>query len=114
MGNAAEMGSVEDTRENHPQAEAASQLDGVRKNLPFWTAEPRPYLIGKMPFSRVIGGTICGQHGEPAGSGAIAEPYWSTVPSTNPLFLHIPSWLNPLVSDFRPYPQLDFPHFRRD
>jgi len=32
--------------------------------------------------------------------------------STNPLFLHAPSWLNPLVSDFRPYPHLDFPQFK--
>ena len=51
------------------------------------------------------GRAICGQHGEPAGSGAKAEPHWSTAPSINLLFLHGPSWLNPVVGDFRPYPQ---------
>jgi hypothetical protein len=45
------MGLVEDKRETHPQAEAASQLDGVHEGLLFWTAKPRPYLIGKMLFS---------------------------------------------------------------
>jgi len=44
-------GLVEDKRETHPQADAASQLDGVHEGLPFWTAEPRPYPIGKTPFS---------------------------------------------------------------
>jgi hypothetical protein len=43
-------GLVEDTRENHPQAEAVSQIDGVRKGLPFWTAKARPYLIKNMLF----------------------------------------------------------------
>ena len=30
---------VNDTRENHPKTKAVSQLDGVRKSLPFWTPE---------------------------------------------------------------------------
>ncbi len=43
-------GLVEDTREKHPQAEAAFQLDGVRKSLPSWTAKLRLYLIEKTLF----------------------------------------------------------------
>ena len=43
-------GLVEDTPETHPQAEAAAQFDGVHKSLPFWTAEPRLYLVEKVPI----------------------------------------------------------------
>ena len=45
------FGLVEDTRENHPQAEAPAQFDGVYKSLPFWTAKSRLYLIEKILFS---------------------------------------------------------------
>ncbi len=44
------MGLVEDTRGNHPQAEAAFQLDGVHEGLPSWTAKHHLYLIEKMLF----------------------------------------------------------------
>ena len=47
-----------------------------------------------------IGRAICGQHGEPAGSGAIAGTHSPTAPSANPLHLHTPCWLNPLVGGF--------------
>ncbi len=46
-----QMGLVEDTDENHSQAEVASQLDGVRKSYPSWTAKPCPYPIERMLFS---------------------------------------------------------------
>jgi len=61
--------------------------------------------LRKHCFLLAIGRAICGQHGEPAGSGAIAESLWSIAPNTGPLFLLGFSWLNPLVSDFCPYPQ---------
>jgi hypothetical protein len=43
-------GLVEDKRETHPQAEAASQLDGVHEGLLSWTAKPRLYLVEKTLF----------------------------------------------------------------
>ena len=36
------MGLVEDTREDHPQAEAVFQIDGVRKNLAFLDSKTSP------------------------------------------------------------------------
>ncbi len=40
-----QKGLIEDTRENHPQAEAVSQIDGVRKGSPCWTRERSRYPI---------------------------------------------------------------------
>lgn len=45
------VGLVEDMPETHPQAEAASQPDGVHKSLPFWTVKSRLYLIEKLGLS---------------------------------------------------------------
>lgn len=44
------LGLVEDTRGNHPQAKAASQLNGVHEGFPSWTAKLRLYLIERTLF----------------------------------------------------------------
>jgi hypothetical protein len=51
MALALYLGLVEDTRENHPQADAASYLDGVRKCLPSWTRERSRYPVENAWFS---------------------------------------------------------------
>jgi hypothetical protein len=59
------QGLVEDTPENHPQADVAFRPGGVREGKPLRTAAAVFYLIENIPLLGTVGGAISGRSGEP-------------------------------------------------